>query len=261
MTARAGRPAARATVVLVHGPCLGPWIWAEHLAPRLEAAGLRCFAPDLHEAWPCAGWSPAVARVSIERYAQRLHGLLARIRGPRILVGHSMGARVVEALVGRGLHDGVVLISPAPPDGLEAQARSLAARWPAALARALFARRPLLLLGEPGRAEPERVRALLLGPRAPDALVERVAASLRDEPFAACRQWLQARPPLPRALRVPVLAISGRDDALVTPAALRRTAAAWGASAHVIPHAGHCPMLGAPGAALARHVERWLLEA
>jgi pimeloyl-ACP methyl ester carboxylesterase len=58
-----------------------------------------------------------------------------------------------------------------------------------------------------------------------------------------------------------VLVLSGRDDPLVTPAALRRTAAAWDAVAHVVPHAGHCPMLGTPGATLAGHVERWLLDA
>ncbi len=260
MTARAGRPPPRATVVLVHGPCLGPWVWDEHLVPCLEALGMHCFAPDLHEAWPRADWSPAVARVSIERYAERLHGLLAQVPGPRILVGHSMGARVVEALMARGMHDGAVLISPAPPDGLEARARSLASRWPAALARAVLARRPLLLFGDPGRPDPARVRALLLEPRAPDALVERVAASLRDEAFAACLGWLRSRPAPPRELRVPVLAISGREDPLVTPAALRRTATAWDAVAHVIPHAGHCPMLGPAGATLARHVERWLLD-
>lgn len=261
MSARADPAAHRATLVLVHGPCLGPWIWAEHLVPRLEALGLRCFAPDLHEAWPRAEWSPAVARVSIERYAQRLHGLLAPLPGPRILVGHSMGARVVEALVERGLHDGAVLVSPTPPDGLEAQARGLAARWPAAFARALIARRPLLMFGEPGRPDPARVRALLLGPRASDALVGRVAAALRDEPFAACLGWLRPRPAAARGARVPVLAISGRDDPLVTPAALRRTAAAWDAVAHVIPHAGHCPMLGPAAETLARHIERWLLDA
>ena len=261
MTATARAPAPpRATVVLVHGPCLGPWIWADHVIPHLERLGLRCFAPDLHEARPRADWSPSVARVSIDRYADRLHAMLARVQGPRILVGHSLGARVVEALVERGLHDGVVLVSPTPPDGLEAEARRLAARWPVALARAVLARRPLLLLGEPGRPDPARVRTLLLEPRAPDALVARVADALRDEPYVACLGWLRARPPAPPARAVPVLVVSGRDDPLVTPAALRRTAVAWDAVAQVIPHAGHCPMLGASGPALARRIGRWLLD-
>lgn len=252
----------RATVVLVHGPCLGPWVWDDGghgLRPRLESRGLRCFAPDLHEAWPTPHWSPQVARLPLARYVDRLHQMLARLEGPTILVGHSMGARVVEGLIARGARDGAVLISPTPPDGLEAAARGLAARHPAAFAGALIARRPLRLLGEPGRSDPTRVRELLLGARASEALVARVAATLRDESFAACLDWLRPHTVTRDAL-VPVLAISGRDDALVTPAALRRTAVAWDAVAHVVPHAGHCPMLGDGASIVARHIERWLFD-
>ena len=254
------RPAPRATVVLVHGPCLGPWIWDERVIPHLEGLGLRCFAPDLHEAWPQPDWGPSVARLPLARYVERLHAMLAPLRGPVILVGHSMGARIVEGLIARGAHDGAVLVSPTPPEGLEEPARRLALRHPGALAGALAARRPLRLFGEPGRPDPDRVREWLLGPRADAALVARTAAALRDEPFAACRDWLRPGAPPDRDIGVPVLAISGRDDPLVTPAALRHTAAAWNAVGHVIPHAGHCPMLGAAGGVLARHIERWLFE-
>ncbi|MEI7443441.1 MAG: alpha/beta hydrolase [Burkholderiales bacterium] len=251
----------RATVVLVHGPCLGPWIWRDAVVPHLESLGLRCFVPDLHETWPRPTWSGAVARVGIARYVERLHATLADLTGPVILVGHSLGARVVEGLIERGHRDGAVLVSPTPPQGLEAEARALATRHPAALARALVARRPRLLLGEPDRPDPARVRDWLLGPRASDELVARVAASLRAEPFAACLDWLRPSPvPVPRDAGVPVLALAGRDDPLVTPAALRRAAAAWNAVAHVLPHAGHCPMLGPSGITLARHVERWLFD-
>jgi pimeloyl-ACP methyl ester carboxylesterase len=254
------RPAPRATLVFVHGPCLGPWTWHEHLVPHFEALGLRCFAPDLHEAWPEPAWSARVARLPLARYVERLHGVLARLRGPTILVGHSLGARVVEGLVARGHTDGAVLVAPTPPQGLEAEARRIAARHPLPFARALVARRPLLMLGEPGRPDPARVRELLLGPRASAALVVRTAGALRDEPFVACLDWLRARPPAPRAAPVPVLVVAGRDDPLVTPTALRRAAAAWGATARVVPHAGHCPMLGDAAPVLARHIERWLFE-
>lgn len=251
----------RATVVLVHGPCLGPWVWHEHVVPHLESLGLRCFVPDLHETWPAPQWCGAVARTGIGRYVERLHATLGGIDGPIILVGHSLGARVVEGLVARGHRDGAVLVSPTPPQGLEAEARGLALRYPAALARALAARRPRLLLGDPERPDPVRVRDWLLGPRASDPLVARVAGTLRDEPFAACLDWLRAAPvPVPPEAGVPVLVLAGRDDPLVTPAALRRTAAAWNAVAHVLPHAGHCPMLGPSGATLARHLERWLFD-
>jgi pimeloyl-ACP methyl ester carboxylesterase len=250
--------APRATLVFVHGPGLGPWIWTGRLVPHFESLGMRCFAPDLHEAWPQPGWTPGNARVPLARYVERLHAVLAGLPGPKILVGHSMGARVVERLMARGLRDGAVLIAPAPSTGLEAGARALAARHPASLARALLARRPLLWFGEPGRAEPGRVRELLLHPGAPDALAAEVAARLRDESFSACLDWL--RPGPPPVPGVPVLLIGGREDPLVTPSALRRTAAALGAPARLVPHAGHCPMLGDAGSTVARHIERWLLD-
>jgi pimeloyl-ACP methyl ester carboxylesterase len=253
---------ARATLVFVHGPCLGPWAWTERMVPHFEALGLRCFAPDLHEAWPDGAWTGRVARLPLSRYVDRLHALLPSLPGPRILIGHSMGASIVAALVARGAHDGAVLIAPTPPEGLEVSARGLLAQHPAAFARALIARRPLLCLGEPGRPDLDRVRALLLHPGASRRLVESVASRLRDEPFTACLDWLRPPPPPPpRGLRVPVLAIGGREDALVSVAALRRTAVAWNATAHVVPHAGHCPMLGAGWVAVARHVERWLFDA
>ena len=250
----------RATLVLVHGPCLGPASLADTLVPRLEALGLRCVVPDLHDAWPTRGWSARVARMPLERYVERLHGAFADLRGPRLLLGHSMGARIVERLVLRGWHDGAVLIAPAPPEGLEDGALALARLEPAAAARALIERRPARLFGEPGRAEPGRVARMLLHPEAPRPLAERLAAGLRDESFAACLEWLRPHAPPPRGLRVPVLAIGGRDDPLVTPALLRRAAAAWGATAHVLPRAGHCPMLGDGADAIARHVARWLSD-
>ena len=250
--------APRATVVLVHGPWLGPWIWHAHLLPRLEALGMRCFAPDLHEAWPRPDWSPAVARLRLDEYVARLHAFVAGLRGPVVLIGHSLGARVVEGLIERRAPAGAVLIAPVPPSGLEAEARALAARHPADAAAALLARRPLRLLGDPSRPDPARVRELLLGPRASAALAAEVAARLRDEPFAACLEWLRPRPVPPPGARPPVLALGGRDDPLVTPAALRRAGAAWDATVHALPHAGHCPMLGDAAPALARRIEDWL---
>jgi pimeloyl-ACP methyl ester carboxylesterase len=254
---------ATATLVFVHGACFGPWVWAEHLMPHFAALGLRCFAPDLHEAWPQAQWSASIARFPIARYTDRLHSMLDQLSGPKILIGHAMGARIVEGLIERGARDGAVLIAPTPPEGLEGAMRDLLMRFPSSLSRMVIARRPRLMFGDPVRADPESLLQRLLSQgddRHSRELADLLAARLRDESFAACRDWLRPSSMSAVLQTMPVLAIGGREDPLVTPSFLRHAAAQWGAAAHVVPHAGHLPMLGAGAMTVARHIERWLFD-
>jgi len=246
-------------LVLLHGPFLGPWVWTETFRAHFEARGLRCFAPDLHEAWPHAQWSPAISRLPLNRYVERLHGLLSQWPGNRILVGHSGGARIAQHLVARGLRDGLVMIAPPPVEGLTPVLREQAQHHPIRFARAWHERRPLLCFGAPAAPDPALVRQWLPHPDAPAKLTRAVAAQLRDEPFHACLQAL-GRADLPPDPTVATLVIGGRQDSLVPVDRLRHTAAQWQARTHVIARAGHCPQLGDSGLTVARHIERWLLE-
>lgn len=246
-------------LVFVHGPCLSPWIWTHQLVPYFESRGVSCFAPDLHAAWPQPDWSPEVRRLPLSRYVDRLHGMLSEWRGNRILIGHSMGARIVQGLVSRGYRDGMVMIAPPPAHGGLASLRRLARAHPARFLRAWAERRPLWCFGPPGEPQVSAVRELMLSPMASDELVRSLASVLRDESFTACMQWL-GRSPWPVDAAVPALVIGGREDPWVPVAALRHTAAAWQATAQVIPHAGHCPMLGDTALTVARHIERWLFD-
>ena len=250
---------ATPTLVFIHGAGLGPWTWTQGLVPHFEAAGVRCFAPDLHEVWSAPRWSEAVSRLPLERCIDRLDTLLRDSPGPHILVGHGVGARIAQALVERGHRDGVVLIAPTPPAGLMPVVRRLALQWPLAFARMRLARRPALLLGEPGQANVARVRELLLYPQASEAIASEVASRLRDESFEVCRAWF-APNPVPPSTGAAALVIGGREDRLVSADRLRHTAAAWQATAHLVPRAGHCPMLGESAITVARHIERWLFD-
>lgn len=246
-------------LVFIHGACLGPWIWTHKLVPYFESRGLRCFAPDLHAAWPSPDWSPEVRRLTLARYVDRLHGLLGSWPGHRILIGHAMGARIAQGLVARGYRDGLVMIAPPAQEGGLQPLRALARAHPARFMRAWAERRPRLCFGPQGQPHEGAVRELLLHPGASAAQAHSVATALRDESFSACMQWL-GRSPWPIDPQVPTLVLGGREDPWVPLTALRHTAAAWQATAHVIPHAGHCPMLGETGLSVARHIERWLFE-
>jgi len=80
--------ARRATLVLVHGAWHGPWCW-DFLKEQLEPQGLTLQCPAL----PSAGGEPA----GLEEDARCLSGILSRISGPVVLVGHSYGGMVISA--------------------------------------------------------------------------------------------------------------------------------------------------------------------
>ncbi len=141
--------------------------------------------------------------------------------------------------------------------------RELLIRHPAALSRMLLERRPRLMFGDPAQTDLERLSQWLLWPeeiRSSSGVLDLLAARLRDESFAACCDWLRPSTMSGVLRTMPVLTIGGRKDPLVTPTVLRQAAAQWTATAHIVPHAGHLPMLGPSAIALARHIERWLFD-
>jgi len=80
-----------ATFVLVHGAWHGAWCWAK-VTPLLERAGHRVVAPDL----PGHGLDATPTRdVTMARYVERVCQVLDGEAEPVLLVGHSMGGRVI----------------------------------------------------------------------------------------------------------------------------------------------------------------------
>jgi pimeloyl-ACP methyl ester carboxylesterase len=84
--------ATRYTFVLVHGAWQGSWAW-DTIVPRLKAAGHDAIAADL----PGDGFdSTPPQEVTLDLYAAHVSRLVDAVKGPVVLVGHSMGGTVVE---------------------------------------------------------------------------------------------------------------------------------------------------------------------
>lgn len=114
------------TFVLVHGAWHGAWCWYKVVA-LLEARGHRAIAPDL----PGHGVDRTpLPEVTLEAYAERVCTAIAAQDEPVILVGHSMGGRVITAAAERSperIATLVYLTAILPQDGqsmLEATAEN-----------------------------------------------------------------------------------------------------------------------------------------
>jgi len=79
------------TFVLIHGAAHGGWCWYK-VVTALEKHGHTALAPDL----PGHGKDKTpIADVTLQRYVDSVCALLDAQREPVILVGHSMGGRII----------------------------------------------------------------------------------------------------------------------------------------------------------------------
>jgi len=82
---------SRHTFILVHGAWHGAWAW-DSIVPRLMAVGHHVMAVDL----PGNGRDATRPQdVTLDLYAAHVAGLIDRVSGPVVLVGHSMGGMTV----------------------------------------------------------------------------------------------------------------------------------------------------------------------
>jgi len=105
---------ASASVVLVHGGMLGPWMWS-HVAKVIEQQGLSVYVPDL----PSMGSNPSETPLG-DFYADaaEVRRILDQLRPPVLLCGHSYGGAVITEAAG-GPHPAVahlVYLTAAIPD-------------------------------------------------------------------------------------------------------------------------------------------------
>ncbi len=85
------------------------------LKTRFEAAGHPVVAPALpfHDRDPNLPPAPGIGTLTVEDYVAFLVAEVARLPEPPVLVGHSMGGMLAQAVAARVAHRGLVLLSTA----------------------------------------------------------------------------------------------------------------------------------------------------
>ncbi len=105
-------------IVMIHGMWAGGWVWNNYLQ-IFSKLDCTCLTPTLrhHQVAPLN--PPAeLGYVSLLDYANDLQEEIEKLDELPILIGHSMGGILVQMLAARGLAKAMVLLSPAPPQGI-----------------------------------------------------------------------------------------------------------------------------------------------
>src|SRR3546814_283808 len=148
---------------------------------------------------------------------------VGRIGQPVTLIGHSMGALVVQRYLERGSAAGAVLPAPVPPTGTAASAAQLLFRYPDYLA-ALEA----TVAGDYSETNNDLLAKIYFAPDAAGDEVRDFLPTVGPESQRAVMEMaLLAMRPSMRRQPVPALVIGGEDDAIFQPSNLFFTALPW----------------------------------
>lgn len=235
-------------LLFVHGASQAAWCWDEHWMPALAARGWACHAVSLRG----HGNSTGAARLrtaTIRDYSDDVLQVIVRLPRPPVLIGHSMGGRIVQDVCARYPAAGAVFVASVGPRHDLAFLGNLARHEPAMLARSLLPAPP------PPRPDPP----YLFGSRTPNDVARAHIARLQPESTVAALQIIG--PHRFRAGEQPVLVLTGALDRTLSVADSLRLARAYGVEAHVLDGLGHELMLEARWSEPLALVEEWLTGA
>ncbi|MDX1376836.1 MAG: alpha/beta fold hydrolase [Burkholderiales bacterium] len=239
-------------LLFVHGAYVGAWCWAEHWLPWFAAQGWPAYALSLR-AHGRSGARERLNHFGLSDYADDLLAAMRQLGRAPILVGHSMGALVVQKALERGVECAArVLICPVPPFGLLPATFALAITRPALLAQI-----QALALGH--RVSLDALRQAMFSVPLDADRLQRVYARMQPESSRALLDMAGWGLPQPwRTTPVRTLVLGAERDVLIPAAQTEASARMLGADYRLLSGLGHAVMLETGWQGAARVVLDWL---
>lgn len=238
-------------LMFVHGAFVGGWCWDEYFLPWFADQGFEVYAPSLRGH---AGSDGALNSSGIMDYVADLASVVAQLPVPPVIIGHSMGGLVSQRYLEEHSAAAAVLMASVPLTGLTESSLRLVTGDPS-----LFTQMALMQIA-PQAVDVSVARRAIFSDQIPDADLARYADRVQPESQRAV--WDMTVGTLPRPWRVgelPVFVMGAEDDALFSPAEVRRTAEAYNAPVHMEPGMAHAMMLEPGWEGIAARIHEWLL--
>jgi non-heme chloroperoxidase len=252
-TTKANGNGRKPPLLFVHGGYCDGWCWEPHFLPWFAALGYPSHALSLR-GHGGSGGHESLFVAGLDDYAADVERIAATFDVAPILVGHSMGAAVVERLLATRPVRAAALLAPLPPAGLLAVATRLATERPDYLMQL-------------ARFNPTRLSAQVLGALQPFYFSDDVAPEMLHEiarhlwpesPRALLDLSMRLHWQLPERAKAPVLVMGAQSDRICTPDDVRATARHHGVEATIVPGLAHMMMLERRWEAPARALAQWL---
>jgi pimeloyl-ACP methyl ester carboxylesterase len=240
-------------LLFVHGGYCDAWFWEPYFLPWFAGRGYAAYALSLR-GHGASGGSDTLFIAGLSDYEADVEHVAGTLDTPPVLIGHSMGAAIVERIVAKRPVRGAALLAPLPPAGLLPIASRLAASHPDYLVQ----------MGgvDPSRLSADVLQALrpfYFSPHVPGRLLTEAARHLNPEsPRALLDLSLRLHWALPQKDHRPMFVLGAEADLICTPDDVRATAAHHNVRATILPGLAHLLMLEPEWAQVAKALEEWL---
>ncbi|MFN3884602.1 MAG: alpha/beta hydrolase [Rhodocyclaceae bacterium] len=243
-------------LLFLHGAYTAAWCW-EHYQPFFAAAGFE------NHALSFSGHGGSRRRdhldsISIDDYVADVVEVVASLRAPPVLIGHSMGGFVVQKYLERHPAPAAVLLCSVPPQGLTASAFGMLLNQPN-----LLVDLNRLMTGQHVALDTLR-SALFAQPVSADDLA-RYYRLAQPESHRAIWDMMLFNLPHPRQVldhlsggRDSLRIIGAEHDVIIPPSLVTLTAKSYGTEAVLYPGMGHGLMLEADWRRPAQDLADWL---
>lgn len=247
---RAARHRGRAPLLFVHGAFCGAWCWEENFLSYFAERGYDAWAVDLR-GHGFHGEEAGLA--SIEDYVDDVLAAVRIIDTPPVLLGHSMGAIVVQRAWRRAQARALALLAPVPLQGLLGSSLMLALNSPE-----IFIEINNLQSYSGLHPASAQLQQSIFSPELPAAKAQRYLRRMREESQRALFDLNWPQQPWIERADIPLRVFAAERDRLFPPQTLSETAQWHGGEMEVLPDMAHAMMLDAGWQQAASSIADWL---
>lgn len=226
---------SKGTVVLLHGVCFAAWYWEDNFQPWFTTNGYEVIAISYRN----HGQSEKKGSLrwrTINEYIEDIEQIVSKIQGPVYLIGHSMGGFLVQHYLGKHATSKIkraVLLCTVPTAGIWGATWHIIKQYPFQFLMAL-----LTISFKPVFKNEKRAGRLMFSPGFSKEKLKTIVPRMQDESFRANLDMLLLNLPYTNYIYTPLIVIGGKDDFMIPPSAIKKTAAKLHAEAYIL-NGGH----------------------
>jgi pimeloyl-ACP methyl ester carboxylesterase len=248
------RATRKPPLLFIHGGYTDAWCWEPHFLPWFAARGWPSHALSLR-GHGTSGGADTLFIAGLDDYVADVEHVASGLQAAPILIGHSMGAAVIERMMASRPVRGAALLAPVPPTGLLPVATRLATTHPDYMSH---------MIGlDPTRLSSDILKALrpfyFSRDVEPAIMREAIQHLSSESPRVLFDLSMRLHWAEPQA-NSPVFVLGAEGDQIAIPHDVRATARHHGVEAVILPGMGHMLMLEPAWEDAAQEIAEWMDE-